>query len=93
MSKGNRVKGKFNQLIGCREGGNARRTRRIQQRSEREVNFTPSPQTRVFKPTKQQRKLDKQPKGTDMHHPLSSKATVHERGAAIIFGLVSSFGV
>lgn len=90
MSKSNRVKGIWSDTLGCRTGGSIQRTHRIQKRSERVTGFTQSPQTRVIKPTKQQRKLDKQPKGTDMHHPLSRKATLNERGAAFIYGLVNS---
>ena len=92
MSKSNRIKGKYEELIGCRLI-TAERDKSLDQRelglTERHV---PTPRKGLPKLTKSFRKAmgKLKNKNNDPTHPLARDADAQERGAAKILGLISA---
>lgn len=92
MSKGNRIKGKFSGVLGCRLTSHLRASDLRARGTGLGDKHRPKPRKRVIpKITKTQRKLlAKLTKGFDESHPLERQAAMLERGTALYMGLVSS---
>jgi hypothetical protein len=99
MSKGNRIKGKFNEVVGARNSSMGR----MEELHSRTLGLSGNHQPKSSKKSagelgiktltkrlrKQSKKFMKDLQGKDCH-PLARKASVSERGYAKIVGLVSS---
>lgn len=89
MSKSNRIKGKWNDLMGCRVAS-VERVHELESRTKGVPESRKSVQ-RGFKITKTQRKSAKRllDAGDNKQHPLSRSASIKERGYAKIMSLVT----
>lgn len=93
MSKGNRIKGKFNPVLNCRQASTSRYMSLEQRKEGLTERHQPVKSKRSSpKMTKTMRKMMSRitKQGNDTQHPLSRRASAHEIGAAKIMGFISS---